>query len=62
MRQAEVEKGGIYDAMVSGRLVPVRIIAETARSLYSSRRRWVAKNLATGRTIKVSAQRLRRKS
>lgn len=56
MKKAEVEVGGVYEAKVSDRLAPVRLLSESPHG------GWVAKNLATGRVVRVrSAQRLRRK-
>ena len=61
MKQAEVEKGGVYLAKVSDRVVPVKIIGPAGTGYYSKRQQWYATNLTTRKTIKVSAQRLRRR-
>lgn len=71
MKQSEVEVGGTYLARVSGRIVRIKVI----RSYEAERRqlsrygpefdRWVtrmefeARNLETGREIRITAQRLR---
>ena len=53
MRQADVEKGRMYRCKVSGRMVTVKILTVCIHG-------YVAKNLATGRTIHLrSARRLR---
>lgn len=54
MRKADVVIGGDYRAKVSGRLATVRIVAE------SPYRGWEARNLETGRTVRIkTAARLR---
>lgn len=54
MKKRDVMIGGIYAAKVSGRIVPVRI---TAESRYGG---WDAINTRTNRPIRIrSAQRLR---
>lgn len=54
MKKAEIENGRCYIALVSGKLVTVKINRE---SYYGG---WDATNLATGRRIRIkSAQRLR---
>lgn len=54
MKKSEVAIGSTYIAKVSGRLVPVRIVAE------SSYGGWDAINVETKRSIRIkSAQRLR---
>jgi len=57
MRKAEIKIGGRYDAKVSGKIVPVRILSE---SMYGG---WHAVNENTGRDVRIkSAQRLRRET
>lgn len=58
MRQAEVKIGGTYIARVSGRLVKVQVVLEDSHRSGRSRR-FVAKNLETGREIRCTAARLR---
>jgi len=54
MIAAQVEIGGVYTAKVSGRVVKVEIIAKHHLG------GWLAKNLETGRTIRIkSGRRLR---
>lgn len=54
MKASEVKLGGIYAAKVSDKVAPVQLISE---SLHGG---WNAKNLTTGKVIRVkSAQRLR---
>lgn len=56
MRKADVEIGATYTAKVSGKIAPVRILAQ--HSLGG----WLAKNLHTDRSIRIkSAQRLRQR-
>ena len=55
MKKHEVTVGGVYAAKVSGKVVPVRI---TAESPYGG---WQAVNLQTERAVRIrSAARLRR--
>ena len=55
MRKADVVLGETYKVKVSGKLVPVRL---TAESQYGG---WIGTNTATGRTIRIrGAGRLRR--
>jgi len=55
MKKNEVQVGKQYIAKVSGKLVPIQILEESRRG------GWVAKNVATGRTVRVkTAARLRR--
>ena len=61
MKQSEVEKGGIYEAKVSDRVVPVKIIGPAGTGYYSKRQQFFAQNLTTRKHLKVSAQRLRRR-
>jgi hypothetical protein len=65
MRQQVVEQAGIgstWEVLVSGRLAPVRLVMPLARgSIIHTRQRWLAVNLATGRDVRVSAARLRRR-
>jgi hypothetical protein len=67
MKKNEVHVGQSYMARVSGRLVEVRIVRESSRTVWGSSGRpdrvltcWVGVNLKTGREIRIaSAQRLR---
>lgn len=60
MRMAQVTVGGRYTCKVSGRIVVVEILAEADSISYGRKRgRFQARNLETGRTITVSALRLR---
>jgi hypothetical protein len=55
MKKAEVEIGESYEAKVSGRIATVTI---TSVCHYGG---WYAKNMATGKTIRIKgAQRLRK--
>jgi hypothetical protein len=55
MRNSDVRVGAVYEARVSGRLVPVRVVAAHPAG------GWEAINLATGRRLHLkSARRLRR--
>ena len=55
MKKHEITVGGVYAAKVSGKVVPVRI---TAESPYGG---WQAVNLQTQRAVRIrSAARLRR--
>jgi hypothetical protein len=55
MRNSEIQIGAVYEARVSGRLVPVRVVAAHPAG------GWEAINLATGRRLRLkSARRLRR--
>lgn len=57
MKKREIVIGHTYIALVSGVLVPVRIVSE---SRYGG---WDGKNLKTGRDVRIrSAQRLRREA
>lgn len=57
MRRQNVELGAVYVAKVSGRLCRVRIVR---LSRYGG---WDARNLETGRPVRIkSARRLRRKT
>lgn len=64
MKQAEVRVGAVYQVRVSGKLAPVRIIREFNGRVglgITMRKRWVGKNLRTGREITIrSAAKLRR--
>ena len=54
MKKADVKVGSVYAAKVSGKVVPVRIDAESARG------GWTGTNQATGKQVRIkSAQRLR---
>ena len=54
MKKADVKVGGTYAAKVSGKVVPIRIVAENPRG------GWDATNTATGKKVhNKSAQRLR---
>jgi len=54
MKQADVRLGGVYAAKVSGKVVPVRIDAESPRG------GWTGTNQATGKQVRIkSARRLR---
>lgn len=54
MKKNEVMRGAVYTAQVSGRVVQVRIEAESGHG------GWEATNLATGKRVRIkSAQRLR---
>jgi hypothetical protein len=60
MRLIDVQDGGLYEAKVSGRLVPVRVLS---RGITPSGRigiRLTCRNESTGREIRCTAQRLRR--
>ena len=66
MKRVEVEIGVTYTALVSGRLVPVRIKADRGTSLgwgkCERHQGWDAVNMLTGREIHIkSAARLRMK-
>jgi hypothetical protein len=60
MRLIDVKDGGLYEARVSGRLVPVRVVSRHVPPAGRIRVRLVCRNEATGREIRCSAQRLRR--
>lgn len=54
MKQKDIEVGGVYAALVSGTVVPVRIDRESPFG------GWEATSIATGRRVRVrSARRLR---
>lgn len=54
MKKADVKIGNVYGAKVSGKVVPVRIDAESAHG------GWTGTNQATGKQVRIkSAQRLR---
>ena len=59
VKQGEVKVGETYLARVSGAIARVRVTG-VARQSFSGRRRWDAENLRTGRTITVTASRLRK--
>jgi hypothetical protein len=72
MKKSEIEVGKVYTAKVSGRIVPVEVLAErTGSSHYyggansgaagftRSTTKFTVRNLVTGREIVVSAARLR---
>lgn len=55
MKKDEVKIGSVYTCLVSGKLVPVKLLRLHYRS------GWIGRNLATNREIHIkSAQRLRR--
>lgn len=65
MKSAQIEVGGIYDAKVSGRIVPVRITGtrEIVQGRNGWRNVWVGVNMQTNREITIrSPQRLRRRT
>jgi hypothetical protein len=54
MRQRDVILGQVYAVKVSGRIQPVRLVAESPHG------GWVGRNLQTGREVRIrSAARLR---
>ena len=56
MRKMDVLVGGVYEVRVSGRIAPVRLIAE-----HWSGKGWDGVNIVTGRDIRIpTAARLRR--
>ena len=60
MKKADVQIGGTYMAKVSGKIVPVKILA-AAPAHVAPYGGWEATNIKTGRAVHVkSAQRLRR--
>ena len=55
MLKKQVQVGATYEAKISGRLVPVRLLRESPLG------GWSATNLATGRSVRIkSAAKLRR--
>jgi hypothetical protein len=55
MKKAEIRIGAIYSVKVSGKLVPVRIVAESPQG------GWIGRNEVTGRDVRIrTARRLRR--
>jgi hypothetical protein len=62
VRIRELEVGRWYAARVSGRIVPVRLesVYECTDWKGRRRKRCVVHNMATGRTLRVSPQRLLR--
>lgn len=57
MKKADVEVGAVYQAKISGRLVPVKILGES-----STGKGWKGLNLVTDRQVTIkSAQKLRRR-
>jgi hypothetical protein len=55
MKKAEIRIGTIYSVKVSGKVVPVRIVAE---SLHGG---WIGRNEVTGREVRIrTAGRLRK--
>jgi hypothetical protein len=55
MKKGDVILGQVYAVKVSGRLQPVRVVAESPHG------GWVGRNLLTGRAVRIrSAARLRR--
>ena len=70
MKQGDVCVGQTYEARVSGRVVRVVVLAEASRATgrvalfpyerqQRGRRRWLVRNLASGREIIMTAGRLR---
>ena len=56
MRGINVEVGGLYEVLVSGRIAPVRLLS------VSSYGGWNGTNILTGRMVRIkSARRLRRR-
>ena len=60
MKQADVKIGDIYEARVSGNLVPVRVLRVDSLAV-RSRTRFICRNEETGREIRATAARLRRR-
>ena len=58
MTAKDVQVGKVYAARVSGRIVPVRIIAIQARR-WDRRQEWTGTNLVTERSIDITSARLR---